>query len=97
MLRETKGSVMPDLTLEQVREAGRFAFLHWGAVWGRTVYVPGVGVVDVGLEDGADGCIRVRMSDDPPKPEGGPDNLGNPNLVLYLWHHLPGCTCEFCS
>ena len=84
---------MSDLTLEQVKKAGRFAwhesagqaliftngqFLRFHEVYGRTKRP-----CDDLLEFWPNDKVALR-----------PEDSGQ---TRYGWHHLPGCDCEFCN
>ena len=88
-----------DLTLEQVKKAGRFAW-HGGGPASNLMFVPTIGFVVLDIEADAffTTCSECAHSldltaelencvaidwQDAFYPKGG-------------WHHLPGCDCEFC-
>jgi len=79
---------MSDLTLEQVKKAGRFA---WETSYtnGLSVFVPGIGFA------------WIQHDADDADPETGIVNTGADMLHPPIdepdgWHHLPSCDCEFC-
>ena len=82
---------MPDLTLDQVREAERFAWHPSGQI-----FVSGAdgirdlmlsAVVDVEESGGTFVGFRVTIESLQPAPL--------PRSVCG-WHHVPDCDCEFC-
>jgi len=73
---------MPDLTLEQVRKAGRFAVRP-------PPYPPGIVVSIYVYDPQSSGVLRWSVYDAEWQTrlsgaEGG-------------WHHLPDCDCEYCK
>ncbi|MFA6358857.1 MAG: hypothetical protein WCY09_09405 [Candidatus Omnitrophota bacterium] len=81
---------MPDLTLEQVRKAGRFAWLDEpqadGGMWFAGFLFVGGQVFMANTNGG-----RFDSHDAPPSV----DHDGYEHN--YVWHHLPGCDCEYCA
>ena len=74
---------MPDLTLEQVREAGRFAWCEeWESYHDLPLFIPEYGLFLAGT-DWTGNWERGHAEPD--------------SFPATEWHHLPGCTCEYCS
>ena len=71
------------LTLDQVKAAGRFAWLP-NSSW---LWIPSVGVV---MMDFCEAWLnKVAWF-------GGAEVIDNPHPHTG-WRHLPGCDCEFCK
>lgn len=92
---------MKTLTLEQVREAGRFAWHDLGFLWlpgypsdaddtSFSMWLPDISTTVQPDRDGGAGLWEVDtgFSDMIPIPNDDVDD--------YAWHHLPDCDCEFC-
>jgi len=75
---------MPDLTLEQVRDAGRFA---WHPR--EYLFVPGIGVLSISDEYSCDeqqGWESIEVNP-----------TAFLRSWATGWHHIPGCHCEYCK
>ena len=83
MLRETKGSVMETLTLDQVREAGRFAYAHRPR---RTFHCQQDGSASY-FGFSHMGWYEANMT----------PNAVDAFLPPTGWVHVPGCDCPYCT
>lgn len=77
---------MKSLTFDQMKQAGRFAWRHDSRV----------------LWTKADGLLHVytnRDGDLDGESFGSLSNTwtGNEGYLADNWHHLPGCSCQFCA
>ena len=96
---------MPDLTLDRVQAAGRFAW-HDEAL---AVYVPGVGLFAFRTNAGGDPTGEgetLTASECLSWEQGAAEMLSahvsdDPRYEhrwrIAHWHHIDGCDCEFCT
>jgi hypothetical protein len=90
------------LTLEQVREAGLFAWRPEPNVLGADVFVPDVGVIlfgkaTAGIDRGRYYTSGTDLHAQASPHEVDPRAARTDNPFMDGWHHLPGCDCEFCT